>query len=424
MSSTLHQNWEQLTLGDLGRVVTGRTPPSSKPELFGDQYPFITPTDMAFSDRSIRSERGISDAGAESLSRIKLPAKTPCFVCIGATIGKLCLTSEESFTNQQINSIVVNKDRHNPDFVYYLLRHVSGQVKSLAGGAATPIINKSAFSEVPVLVPSLEVQESIASILSAYDDLIENNTRRIEILEEMARRLYEEWFVHFRFPGHEEVNFKESELGRIPEGWEVVSLSKLVSTQYGYTESATQEPVGPRFLRGMDINKKSYIDWASVPYCPVDEKARKKFCLSLGDILIIRMADPGKVGIVEKEVDAVFASYLVRLSIADERLTPYYLFYYLTGSQYQDYITGASTGTTRKSASAKVITGVPIAIPPDDLLAKFEAFISPLRRQLSILVDKSSNLRAQRDLLLPKLVSGEIDVSDIPMPEDKEVEAA
>ena len=120
------------------------------------------------------------------------------------------------------------------------------------------------------------------SILSAYDDLIENNNRRIKILEEMAQRIYREWFVDFRYPGHEGVPLVDSELGRFPEPWPVVALSDVTSTQYGYTESASYDPVGPRFLRGKDINKTSHVDWASVPYCPIDALNHAKLSTSPG----------------------------------------------------------------------------------------------------------------------------------------------
>jgi len=425
VSSTLHQNWEQLTLGDLGRVVTGRTPPSSKPELFGDQYPFITPTDMAFSDRSIRPERGISDTGAESLSRIKLPAKTPCFVCIGATIGKLCLTSEESFTNQQINSIVVNKDRHNPDFVYYLLRHVSGQVKSLAGGAATPIINKSAFSEVPVLVPSLEVQESIASILSAYDDLIENNTRRIEILEEMARRLYEEWFVHFRFPGHEEVSFKESELGEIPEGWCVKTVAETFQIMGGGTPSKKV----PEYWDGGDINwfsptdlTKSSSAFMEESSSKITELGLKKSSAKLFPEKSVMMTSRATIGVVAINTQPATTNQGFITCLPNDEF-PLNLMYHWLKDNVETFIS-LGTGATFKEISKGTFKEIQLAVPPHDVSRAYEEAVNPMMQQVLLLQRKNANLRAQRDLLLPKLVSGEIDVSDIPMPDDKEVEAA
>ena len=185
-------SWQEVRIGDFGKVVTGRTPPTSQHHLFGSDYPFITPTDISSDGRSVETARFLSDAGRDSLRKILLPSGATCFVCIGATIGKICMTDRSSFTNQQINSVVVDETRFDPGFVYYTLRALVREVKAIAGGAATPIVNKTAFSSIKVSCPPLAIQQCIASILSVYDDLIENNTRRIAILEEMARRIYEE----------------------------------------------------------------------------------------------------------------------------------------------------------------------------------------------------------------------------------------
>ena len=311
--------------------------------------------------------------------------------------------------------------RPNPDFItptflrYYLdnprtRRYIKG---AFITGAAIPRVVLEDFKRVKVTIPPLPIQRKISSILSAYDDLIENNTRRIQILEDIAQAIYREWFVHFRFPGHEDVKMVESELGMIPEGWEVIKLSELVSTQYGYTESANAEEVGPKYVRGMDINKTSYINWGQVPYCAIDDYMYLKYKLFPGDILIIRMADPGKVGIVERNIEAVFASYLIRLIIKNEKVKPNFLYHLLMSDYYQDYISGASTGTTRKSASAGVITDINLILPPKNIGDNFDIQITDLRKLLNILLDKNENLRCTRDLLLPRLISGELDVSEL-----------
>jgi len=274
-------------------------------------------------------------------------------------------------------------------------------------------LNQGIIGRIELPIPPLPTQKKIASVLSAYDDLIENNERRIKILEEMAQSIYREWFVNYRFPGHENVRMVDSERGEIPEKWEVKQLSELVTTQYGFTESATDTEVGPKFVRGTDINKTSYIEWDNVPFCPISDADRAKYKLAKGDIVVIRMADPGKVGIIEADIDAVFASYLIRLSRKNDELDAYYLFYFLLSDEYQDYVTGASTGTTRKSASAPLITNISVCIPPKDIQEQFENCISNLRTLLNMLLQRNQNLRQTRDLLLPKLISGELDVEEL-----------
>jgi len=337
-----------------------------------------------------------------------------------SVVGRVALYKDSArfcLLNQRAGKIIITKPSNcnNVFLYYYLFTEESRQkIANMAHGAANQAnVSPSQIEGLELDLPQINTQRKIASILSAYDDLIENNTRRIKILEEMAQRIYREWFVNFRFPGHEKVKMVESELGMIPEGWGVKKLSELVNTQYGYTESAKEEPIGPKYVRGTDINKTSYIDWAFVPYCPISESDYPKYKVLIGDIFIIRMADPGKVGIVEKEIDAVFASYLIRLIIKTAELSPYYLFYFLLSERYQNYVTGACTGTTRKSASAGVITDITILIPQLKIREIFEQQIFNIRKLLNNLLARNSNLRKTRDLLLTKLISGQLDVSDL-----------
>jgi type I restriction enzyme, S subunit len=172
-------DWVAHSLGDLGRIVTGTTPPSSEPQHFTGTIPFITPSDIDGEHRSVTTERNVSGQWDKMQSRIALPLKAICVVCIGATIGKVCFTSRHSQSNQQINSIIVDETRFDPLFVYYRAKLLKEELKQRAAGAATPILNKTSFSEIQVRLPPLQSQRRISSILGAYDDLIEINRRRI-----------------------------------------------------------------------------------------------------------------------------------------------------------------------------------------------------------------------------------------------------
>lgn len=317
--------------------------------------------------------------------------------------------------------VIKSKQGYDQGFLYYSIADSNfvDRVTKTCGGVDRPRAQWSVMKEIQTKVPiNMTEQKKISTILSNYDNLIENNTKRIQLLERMAKLIYDEWFVKFKFPGHENVKMVDSELGKIPEGWEVEKLSEFVKTQYGFTETASEKEIGPKFLRGMDINKTSFINWDTVPYCKISDDNLKKYKLHKGDIVVIRMADPGKVGVVEQEVNAVFASYLIRLEILSN-IKPYYLFYFLLSEQYQDYISGASTGTTRKSASAGVVTGTNIIVPDEKIMNLFEEKISMIRRNLTNLIKKNQNLLKTRDLLLPKLISGVVDVSglDVKIPE-------
>ncbi|MEA2218544.1 MAG: type restriction enzyme subunit, partial [Solirubrobacteraceae bacterium] len=299
---------------------------------------------------------------------------------------------------------------NDPRFISYLLKTVTFDGST---ASAVPGVNRNHLHRLAVARPPLRTQRRIVSVLAALDQLVEINERRIDLLEDVARSLYDEWLVRFRFPGHEGVRFVESEIGLVPEGWELRRLGDLVTTQYGLTASAVDGDVGPRFLRGMDINKRSYIDWSAVPRCDASQDDVSRFQLQVGDICVIRMADPGKVGIVEASIDAVFASYLVRIRSNDSRLPPYLLFHYLDSEEYQSWVSGSSTGSTRKSASAAVLVEPRIVVPPAEIASMFEARATSLRRCLAGLVEACALIAATRELLLPRLVTGRLDISDI-----------
>ncbi len=408
-----HKNrWEKIKLGEIGEIVGGGTPSTKRAEYWNGDILWLTPTEVTSMEGRYIEEtlKHITKLGLKNSSAKLMPAGT-IIMTSRATIGEVVMNRVPMATNQGFINIVCEKVYAL--FLYYWIKANKKLIILNSHGTTFNEIIKSVFKKIKILIPPLPIQHKIASILSAYDDLIENNNRRIKILEEMAQTIYNEWFVKFRFPEYKKVKMVDSELGKIPEGWEVRKLKNIVETQYGYTESASKEQIGPRFLRGTDINKATYINWDSVPFCEISKKNFKKYRLRRKDIVIIRMADPGKVGIIEKNIEAVFGSYLIRLKIILDKITPYYLFYFMQSDRYQKYITRASTGTTRKSASAGVITDIDIYIPPFSLLIEFENQMVLLRRQLNLFIEKNAILRHARDLLLPKLISGQIAVENL-----------
>ncbi len=413
--NTLTGGWKSVKLKELCREITVGFVGPMATEYAEKGIPFLRSQNIQPFRLELSSIKFISP---EFHKKLKKSALYPGDVVVVRTgyPGTACVIPPKLPVSNCADLVIFRPSSQlDPHYLTYMFNSNLGRSR-VAGnlvGVAQQHFNIGVAKEMVINIPPLPTQHKIASILSAYDDLIENNTRRIAILEEMAQSLYREWFVHFRFPGYEKKRLVESELGLIPEGWEVVKLSRVVETQYGYTESASESKIGPKYLRGMDINKTSYIQWDSVPYCPIDESNYAKYKLSPGDIVVIRMADPGKVGIVEKQIDAVFASYLIRLHITYKSLSPYYLFYFLLSDKYQSYVTGASTGTTRKSASAGVITDIDMIIPADDIRNLFERQISVLRQMLNNLLEKNAILRQTRDLLLPKLISGGVDVEGL-----------
>lgn len=298
---------------------------------------------------------------------------------------------------------------NDPHYVSYLLRTLNLGHQNAAG--AVPGVNRNALHMLSVRVPPRRVQEKIAYVLSAYDDLIENNIRRIKILEQMAQMLYREWFVDFRFPGHEKVKVVESEGGRVPKGWESGILRDVCkSIDYGYTASAVKEAVGPKFLRITDIVPDS-IDWESVPFCAPPEKRIENYLLGEGDIVVARTgATTGYAKRLHKRHPvSIFASYLVRLKIGEEHSNAAFGLL-LESDDYKRFIKANIGGAAQPQANAQVLTSIPVVIPPQKLQSDFSSIVEPLLDEKEILQLKNLNLRRTRDLLLPKLISGEISI--------------
>ena len=185
------------TLGELGPIKTGKTPPSSLGETFGGDVPFVTPGDMNGQKWITDTDRRLNERGLASVSSSLMPARSVAVSCIGTDMGKAVLLSTPCVTNQQINTIAVDESRFNAEFVYYDLSVRQKELKAAASGSATPILNKGHFSGFEISVPPRETQDKIAEILGRLDDKIDLNRRINQTMEAMAQAIFKSWFVDF-----------------------------------------------------------------------------------------------------------------------------------------------------------------------------------------------------------------------------------
>ena len=352
------------------------------------------------------TEMTLSDDGHNYLGSNLLPKDTTCVVCIG-TLGKLCLTSEPSFTNQQLNSVVVNEQRHNPIYIFYLLSTILPQLKKLQGGSASgrEHVNKTNFENIEVEVHPLTEQKRIASILSAYDELIENNTRRITILEQMAQMLYREWFVNFRFPGHENVKLVDSEMGQIPDGWASSSIGRICHEVRRSVNPSEIPPETPYIgLEHMPRKSIALSEWGQA-----GQVQSTKLYFKRGEILFGKIRPYfHKVGVAP--IDGVCSSDAIVIIPEREELFPLVLLC-VSSEDFVLQATQTSQGTKMPRANWNVLCKYPVPLPSENVLTQFRKAVEPMVGLINNLVFRNRCLRTSRDLLLPKLVSGEIEVS-------------
>jgi type I restriction enzyme S subunit len=327
-----------------------------------------------------------------------------------------------------------------PKFFAYCFRTpvIRQAMTAHSGGTNISNLNQDILTALEVPFPPLLTQRKISAILSAYDDLIENNLRRIKILEEMAQTIYREWFVKFRYPGHHHARFTDSPLGRIPEGWEVKTLGSLIAEHIGggwgndveddkYTEPAW-------VIRGTDIPDARSCDFSKVPFRYHTKSNLKSRHLMPGDIIFevsggSKGQPLGRSLYVSSELLAAFngdlvicASFCKRIQPDSEQYAPELLYLsfldaYVSGEieQYQVQSTGISNYKW-----TDYLENVSRCVPPVALQERFCELSGPLFSGIATLGRKNTTLRRTRDLLLPRLIYGEVDVSelDISVPEE------
>jgi len=343
------EGWKKVSISHIAEIISGGTPKTKEKKYWNGKIPWLSVVDFNTGKKYVyNTEKSITEEGVRN-SSTNILDKGMIIISARGTVGAIAQLAKPMAFNQSCYGLNAKSSTTN-DFLYYLLLNSIKTIKSSTHGSVFDTIIRKTFDEIHINFPPKEEQHSIASILSSLDSKIELNRKINETLEEIGKALFKHWFIDFNFPWDFKKNkfswdgkaykrsggkMKKSDLELIPEDFEVVNLKEVIRTQYGYTQSASEEKIGPKFIRVKDINKKDWINWDEVPYCKISKKKYVKYKLAIGDILIARMADPGKVAIIEQKINSVFASYLIRLQIRNEDIQPYYLFYYLNSFKFQ-----------------------------------------------------------------------------------------
>jgi type I restriction enzyme S subunit len=288
---------------------------------------------------------------------------------------------------------------------YYFLtqEHQSWMKNQCSHGATMASLNQGILERIELPLPNLPTQKKIAGILSAYDDLIENNLRRIRILEEMAQSLYREWFVHFRFPGHEQFKFVDSPLGKIPEGWVVKKLGEVADVN----AQSIRKNNAPSSINYIDIKSVSTASIDAVkPVAFADAPSRARRIVRHGDVIWSTVRPNRRsFALILDPIENLIAS--TGFAVLSAKAIPAsYLYYATTTEDFTGYLVNHATGAAYPAVNAGIFEEAPIVVPPVSLLDQFNASAESMLRLSHVLQRRNANLRITRDLLLPKLLSG------------------
>lgn len=294
---------------------------------------------------------------------------------------------------------------------------------NMLSGSTVDRIPLTAFPDFPVRIPPLPIQRRIAGILSAYDELIKNSQRRIKILEEMARRLYREWFVYFRYPGHEGCRLVESPLGEIPERWEVKRLGDIVEDVVDYRGKTPAKLGGEWSNDGVIALSALNVKGGHLVNLEKSKRVREELYvrwmknpLRQGDILMTSEAPLGELYFLSGQERYCLSQRLFSIR-ADHRLvSPVILYFSLDSEQVQHELRSRASGSTVSGIRQSELKNIPLVVPSMGVQKRAEAVLSQLSEQIHTLNSQAQNLRRTRDLLLPRLLSGQIDLNALPEP--------
>lgn len=379
---------EYSKIGDICvKVCSGGTPTSSNPNYYNGGIPWLNTNEVNFCN-IYSTNKTISQEGLDNSAAKYIPVNSVIVAMYGVTAGKSAIAKIPLTTNQACCNLVIDADKADYRYVYYFLKQQSDNLNKLANGGAQQNLNSLIIKKYKIALPSLKIQHRIASILSTYDTLIENNTKRIRLLEKMAENLYKEWFVRFRFPGHEKVEM----VNGLPKGWKIKKYEDELNVKYGKglpTDKLTSEGYPVFGSNGQIGYYTSYM-------------------YETPQILIsCRGASSGVVNISLPKSFITSNSLICEMTSITESVFEYLKYYFLNTNlvQYQ-------TGSAQPQITINNIVKLKMMIPSREIQVGFANKVKMLDKEIANLQHQNTLLARQRDLLLPRLMSGKLEVKE------------
>lgn len=424
MISQTKTNWREVRLGEVIEKIIdnrGKTPPLAK-----SGYPMIEvfqlSRDRKYPDVSnVNKQKFVSENTYNTWFRSGHPKEGDILMSTVGTIAQwdLMPKKEKYCIAQNIVALRPDLSKTTSEFLrfYFNQRKFVSQVEGIVIGATQPSVRLPHFLDLEIEIPFLDVQIRIADILSAFDDKIELNNKISRTLEQMAQTIFKEWFVNFKFPGHEKIKMIDSELGEIPVGWEVKSLDSVVELDKGlsYKGSGLVEK-GMSMINLGCFLRGGQFSYDNLKYYVGDYKPRH--VAQVGDLLVSNTDITqereiiGNPVIVEEWLGnrKYLFTHHIYIFRPKSNLNKIFLYYLLRQSAFRARVIGAASGTNILGLSKESISSFEIIVPPVNLVEKFTDVSSQILEKMSKIKHENQKLSALRDLLLPKLMKGEIKV--------------
>lgn len=427
--------WKEYKIEDFCEVIGGGTPSTKEDSYYGGEISWITPRDLTnHKNRFIsRGERNITELGLKNSSARILP-KNSILLTSRAPIGYLAIAEREVCTNQGFKSLIVNPDKANYNFVYYLIKSNIERIKGLGTGTTFAEISGSVVKNLKFSLPDLPTQTSIAEILSSLDDKIELNNKINQELETLAQTLFKQWFIDFEFPNDNGEPYKssggemvDSELGEIPKGWEVGYLEDVLEFHNGYAftskelESENSKESYHVFKMG-HIRKGGGLNAEGTKSYFSKSKAQKlsKYVLKKGDLLMCMTDMKGNVALLGhtalmNEDDKYIVNQRVGLLRPKNDVgIDYPYLYILTNSfDFIEELRSRANSGVQVNLSTNEIKKSKILIAPKSINEQFDLITKSFYDKIFEITNENETLRNTRDFLLPKLISGELVINEI-----------
>lgn len=394
-------DYKEYTLEELGEVGRGKSKhrPRNDPKLFGGKYPFIQTGDVKAANLYVKKfDETYSEIG---LKQSRLWDKGTLLITIAANIAETAVLGIDACFPDSIVGFVPDEDKVNAFYIKYYIDYIKQEMQSISQGTTQDNLSLEKLRTFKFKIPPKFILDEVTHILLSYDNLIENNTRRITILETMAQNLYREWFVNFRFPGHEQSQWQDSPQGKTPAGWVVKKLSEIATVN---PESITKKNA-PEFIYYVDIssvNTGSIEEIKPMNFKEAPSRARR--IVRHGDIIWATVRPNRKqFSYIANPVENTIVSTGFAVLRA-EKVPVSFLYQATTTDSFTAYLVNHATGAAYPAVNASVFENAEILVPDEGLLAKFDELVEITMKQIEVLKKKNKNLKQQRDMLLPKLI--------------------